>query len=323
MKSLVIKLGLFFGMVGFSFWLAVAYNPVDREAIKNNDYLKAMEEKTVLMQSMPGPRIIFAGGSSVAFGTESGPIGDSLGLHGINLGIHAGLGLPFIIQQATDLCREGDILVVSTEYYLSEGEQKMLAFVQQNIPAGAPYIPSGPWEKFQLSYEYYTAEIQGTVKRVQETFLQGKETVKKWDINEFYIRSGFDKHGDYVQHLGKDRPWGLFTRYGYQPKSYQSELNLLNQLTKLKEKKVQLFFVYPPFPKEDFEKNKEAILHFEKQLQDGLQFPILGNSTDFIYPESDFFDTVYHLNLSGREKRTRRLVELLRIALEKPEMKKG
>jgi hypothetical protein len=45
-------------------------------------------------------------------------------------------------------------------------------------------------------------------------------------------------------------------------------------------------------------------------------FPVLGSPEDFLYPENEFYDTVYHLLRKGREKRTATLVRQIREALK-------
>jgi len=42
-----------------------------------------------------------------------------------------------------------------------------------------------------------------------------------------------------------------------------------------------------------------------------LPFPILGKPQDHVYPDSLFFDTVYHLNKKGREVWNQDLAVLL------------
>lgn len=311
-KDFLFRLVAYLTMVSVSFGLLVAINPPDWKAMRNNDYLKALEEKDSLAHHTTGPRIFFAGGSGVAFGTDSKTIGDSLGYFGINLAVHGGMGLQFIIDQARGVCRSGDVLVISPEYYLSDPDRKMIAFVSENIPSAARYLELGSLEKFALWVDYYTSRLQMMTIRIQETLFSGREKVKILDFNPYYTRRGFNTHGDYVLHLGKERPWGLFTRYDYQARSYSKEIHMLNSLNTLTDKGVRVYFVFPTYPREDFEKSKAAILNFEKQIMSGLQFKVLGNAAEMTSPENDFFDTVYHLNTPAREKRTRQIIAFLR-----------
>ena len=289
------------------------YNPIDSEQKKANDYLLAIEEKHASFDKVPAPRLIFMGGSSVAFGTSA----QQMEVPAVNLGLHAGLGVSFMVNEAMELAQKGDVLVVSTEYFLGEGDKPLLAYLVKQVPSMEKTMNLHPFEKWDLAYSVWIKDFHEVVKRVQSTVVQGKETVQSQDVNTLYTRSGFNPQGDYIQHLGKERPWGLFVRYSLEDRPYQEEIATLNKLTALKAKGVDVVYVFPPFADTEFEKNKKAILSFERQMRKDLKFPILGRPEDFVYPENDFYDTAYHLNLSGREKRGQTLKLLLAPYLEK------
>jgi hypothetical protein len=47
-------------------------------------------------------------------------------------------------------------------------------------------------------------------------------------------------------------------------------------------------------------------------LSNNLKIEILNKPSDFVLPDSLFFDTVYHLNKKGREIRTKKLIEIIK-----------
>ena len=102
---------------------------------------------------------------------------------------------------------------------------------------------------------------------------------------------------------------------------YSDQIDVLNKLSFLKEKGVKVFYIFPAYPKEEFKRFESSLLSFETQVRRGLKFPVLGKVTDFLYPEADFYDTVYHLRRRGRDERTKKIVDLLKMALEKPRTK--
>jgi hypothetical protein len=317
MAKLLLKSILFLILLFGSYAVFYAYNPVNEELNKANDYLLAIEPKHQLLEKLPSPRIIFMGGSSVAFGIDSKSIGDSLGLNGFNLGLHAGLGLQFMVNEALEMTKPGDILVVSTEYFLGEGQMKMLAYMRHNFPASEQYMNLNASEKISYPYELAMDNILSKNSRVQNTFLKGKKTVVKQDTNNVYKKNGFNERGDYELHLDQEaRPWGIFVKYDQKDEPYSSGIQMLNKLASLKEKGVQIFYVFPGYPLEEYNRFQKPLQSFENQLKAGLQFPVLGKVTDFLYPETDFYDTVYHLRRKGRSERTKTLVQLLRKALK-------
>lgn len=315
MAKLFYKIGLFVVLVGGMFFAAYQYNPINYAYLKGNDYLMAISKKHADLERLQKPRLLFIGGSSAAFGIDSKSIGDSLVMNGFNLGLHAGLGLEFIVNEALAEVKPGDVLVVSTEFYLGPGQLKMLAYMNQNFTPTADYLHLNSLTKFQYQYELLTADLLDRTKRIQSTLLLGKKQTIKLDTNEYYKSTGFTDHGDYELHLDKDRPWGLFTKYDQKEEIYANGIALLNSLAVLKEKGVRIFYVYPGYPTEEYQHFKTSLNAFDRQMRNGLQFPVLGKMADFLYPEDWFFDTVYHLKRKGREERTKTMVKLLREAL--------
>ena len=64
--------------------------------MEQDGYLQAYNKKCQLLEDTPSPRIIFVGGSNLAFGLDSQRIKDSLNINVINYGLHAGIGLKYM-----------------------------------------------------------------------------------------------------------------------------------------------------------------------------------------------------------------------------------
>ena len=87
--------------------------------------------KDSLMENVESPRIIFLGGSNLSFGLNSQLIKDSLKLNPINAGIHASIGLIYMLSNSLEFIKKGDIVVLVPEYqqfygdaaFGSEGEE--------------------------------------------------------------------------------------------------------------------------------------------------------------------------------------------------------
>jgi hypothetical protein len=141
------------------------------------------------------------------------------------------------------------------------------------------------------------------------------------DTDNLYKKRGFTPNGDYELHLDEDyKPWGIFVRYEQKEVNYDSGIEILNKLSVLPERGIPVFYVFPSYPEEEFERFKKALFSFETQMRKGLMFPVLGRVSDFLSPESDFYDTVYHLCRNGRAARTEKLIKTLRkeLRLVKP-----
>src|SRR5258708_4132609 len=65
-----------------------------------NDYLGASAEKEKRENSISRPKIILVGGSNLAFGINSEIIEKEFKMPVVNMGLHAGLGLEFTLNEA-------------------------------------------------------------------------------------------------------------------------------------------------------------------------------------------------------------------------------
>lgn len=71
--------------------------------------------KIKLLDSVPSPRLIFVGGSNLAYGLDSKRISDSLNINVVNTGINAGLGLRYQLGIVERRLKQNDIVVVMPE----------------------------------------------------------------------------------------------------------------------------------------------------------------------------------------------------------------
>lgn len=101
-----------FGCVQLLILVALLYD-ISR---RSNEYLAASIDKERSLRTAPGRRIVFVGGSNLAFGIDSLAIGRRLGLSPVNMGLHAGLGLQFMFRETRTGLRPGDLVVLSLEY---------------------------------------------------------------------------------------------------------------------------------------------------------------------------------------------------------------
>ena len=79
-------------------------------------YLASSIDKHALLERAGSPRLILVGGSNVAFGFDSQLLEQRLGLNPVNMGLHASVGMRFMLQEVQPYLRPGDVVVVSPEY---------------------------------------------------------------------------------------------------------------------------------------------------------------------------------------------------------------
>lgn len=284
------------------------------DAVEKSDFMGAIADKHKRLESISGKKIIFAGGSNLAFGLDSKRVEDSIGLPVVNLGLHAGLGLDFILNELNASIKKEDVVFLSIEYYLgSKGMYELQQNAISYFPEALSYVQSAPPKPFeQLRYL-----LNDRIENIKTNLGYVISRLRNKPSKTAYRRKYFNKQGDSEGHLNLESNSALADggeMYYYHWEGI-SKLNIFYEQARAKG--VRVYFIYTNYPVSQFELNKKTIEKYQQDLQRELLIPILGAPQDFVYPDSYFFDTVYHLNRKGRENRTVKVIELIKKADQK------
>lgn len=269
--------------------------------------MAAIVDKHKRIDSLQGPKMILAGGSNLAFGINSEKIEKQFGVPVVNLGLYAGLGLSFMVEELKRSAHSGDMVFLSIEYFLNkDGEYEL--------------------RKHTSDFYYDPFQNSGTnlLKDIDLHLKTTRKQIKKFDFfglypsadntktDSIYARTSFNKYGDMVAHLGKRPPKVLKDRKKiiYQYWDGVDELNAFEEYAR--GRNVKAFFLFPAFPESEYKKNSGAINKLFRDLKADLNIEILNRPEDVVFPDSLFFDTVYHLTKAGREKRTELVIKAIR-----------
>src|SRR5687767_11217515 len=96
-----------FAAVLWSYW---------RQYPPSQHFLASSIDKESLLRTQASPRLIFVGGSSMAFGVNSAQIAAACGRRPVNMGLHAALGLKFMLNEVAPHIRSNDWIIVAPEY---------------------------------------------------------------------------------------------------------------------------------------------------------------------------------------------------------------
>ncbi|MCU0846992.1 MAG: hypothetical protein MUD12_03815 [Spirochaetes bacterium] len=303
MKRFILKFLIFIAMI-ISYLVGVIYlSPIDQDI-----FIAASIEKHKLLEKTEQPRIIFIGGSGLAFGFDSGMVRDATGYNVVNMGLHGGLGPQFYVNEVKPYLRDGDILVFMLEYIFYDGlffgGRTTLVELSIFYPRSLLYYSK---ENIDCYFENLPITFQ---RRLRGIFTKSKKR------NEYnYRRSGFDEHGDYTAHLALKPRLDKMGQYVPRKVSGKVEI-LMNDLSEFcKKKNVRLYLAFPTMnpPSGNPEKQfRDDLGSLYSDIKDKIKIEMIGSPYDFLYPEEYYFDTVYHLNAAGREKRTRDLIEQMK-----------
>jgi len=278
-------------------------------------YLAASIDKQNLLKTAPSPRIVFLGGSNLAFGVDSGEVRSQLGYQPVNMGLHVELGLDFMLNEAKPSLRAGDVVVISPEYelfgehYAGSGEILYTALEQHpgNVKFFSrhnlmPLLDNG----FVLASRIVNYDI---------SCLSGKkDAYDSNDPNNAYRRNGFNEYGDVISHFSLAPKTYEVPSIGSTIKAAHVDRSIadINDFGEFcRQRGVKVFYSYPTVSQPYFEKNLKAINQIAAALNRELKVPIIDSPGEMNLPADDFYDTYYHLTRAGIAKRTKHLIEKL------------
>jgi hypothetical protein len=284
---------------------ALVLIPPDRD-----DYLAVVGRKVELLESTSAPRIVFVGGSNLAFGLDSRRVEQELGLRVVNMGMGFNMGLRFMLDLVEPRLAADDVVVLVPEYNLFygllDGDERLID-VLELYPDGYRYIRS---RQQMLNLARNLPEhARFKVARLLQTL--GRPVPDDC----VYCPRAFNEHGDNVAHLDlapKDITKMEFLRTTSQGVDTEA-IAVVNEFArKAALRGARVVMLYPCVPEPHFELRREPIERLDAALRQDLKVPLLSTPEDYVYPLESFYDWVYHLNRGGREKRTAKVIEQIR-----------
>ena len=287
-----------------------------RNDIEQN-YFAAIADKHKYAQSIQKPKIILAGGSNLAFGIASDSIEKKLNRPVVNLGLYVGFGLDFILQETLSEVKNGDLVILSIEYYLKNNEEEyskqMAVFA---YPPAYEYVgytdKLDEFEKKAAFFSRYTRNLIFFPNRIKSPQIDDK-------ISD-YFRNGFSQKGDLLSHLNNPPIRPLNDLAGLKNLNYSNEIQIINQfIIKVRARGGKVYWYYPCYSQTGYNMNKESLNFYEKQIQNNINCLEINTLQDGIYPDECFYDTHFHLFGDCRIERTQKLINKLKRSLLTPD----
>ncbi|MCX7046468.1 MAG: hypothetical protein NTX50_13415 [Candidatus Sumerlaeota bacterium] len=296
------KILLLFGMAAGAYLVLLFFcgRYYDKDS---KQYVAAQIDKMKNLEATPSPRIVFIGGSNLAFGLDSAQVRQAFGMPAINMGLHAGLGTKYMLDSARPLLRKGDVVIFLPEYS---------SFLGDDIGGDSILL-----ELFGVTHDLRLLPLLKP-----SMLLESNGLIVSWRPGATteeppYNRAGFNREGDMVGHLAMPpKPVAIDTMT---MNINQRAINFLANYTRDCNKDgIKTLVLFPCYRRTNFERNREVILKIESALRQGL--PALAPETpeDFVFDDKYFFDTKYHLTAEGRRLRTDKVIAAISSTLHIP-----
>ena len=303
MRKFLAKCALFLIMVLTMLGLALFIIPNNKIP---DGSLFASYDKHQRLSSLPSPKIILVGGSNLPFGVKSQVIEEVMGMPVADMGLHAGLGLNFILSEVEKDIHEGDRVIVSPEYhhFLSEsmfdGEDVLAALLFDVNRDCIRYVKPGQWLALFPDICLYSS------KKIVSISSQ-----KVDDFEELFTRESFNMYGDEVAHYGLPSTVISGEKPALKEGVYVKAIKRLCEFRSLVESQgARFFLVACPYPEAQYALDERVITEIVKSVSSaGLSFLI--EPQECLYPDSLMFNSFFHLSGEGAEIRTEQLVDRL------------
>jgi hypothetical protein len=320
MKRFLIHLGLFLLLQAV---IALALYAGHRSLYRPmENFLAATPDKEAAARSAPAPRLLIVGGSSAAFGFDCKALSRELGVHALNLGLHAGLGTEFVLNQAAALARPGDLVLLGLEYEQYEalqGRTELLLDQAETCPHTLRYWNWTHWKTLlDRGLAIRAGAIVRSVIKNPRNVLSGRP-LKPTDPANPYARAAFDSHGDTVafraaelDRLPPDARNRRVVLAGDPRRMAGACARLETFHAACGARNIRVAILYPPAEESALAAVAVQAEQLDAFLRANLTIPVLNTPRDSAQPFTHFFDTVYHLNSEGVAERTPGLVRTLR-----------
>ena len=271
-----------------------------------NEYMQAGFDKQMKLLDKK-PKMILIGGSNLAFGMDSQQLVDKFGYNVVNMGLHAGLGMEFMLECVKNQTHPGDIVIYLGEY---NNYTDMPFYDTDTIYRYVKYYPLAlKYVDFNTFGKRFIKEIPAIMRTGMlnlEHYIETKQIVN----NGVYDRFGFDKYGDLTSHW--DQPSNDIRNYGKLlfsgEKISQEKLDYLNGFAEYEKTRGVIVYVgFPPTPQGQI--NVNLADKIADRLRESDAFTVIGEPENYVYKYTYFYDTYYHLNYEGGQMRVKQLIQ--------------
>lgn len=290
-------MALIFAILSLITFVTIKYLPINTD---NYNYVHVI--KMQRLDTLPSPRLIFIGGSNIAFGINSERISDSLNINVQNAAVHAGIGFRFMLDEISDRVKKGDIIVAMPEYsqfYLQYNGDDAGTLTDVVF-----YNEHNVWPK--LNTQQLLNVISGFTTHIKG---RKKIDIEKAERTKGYVYSprNFNIYGDETAHRAQKPKLLAIKKYS----QTQIDMDIISEISDkvrgLEAKGAKVLFFWPITIHSNYEAHKEIIHKITIALgSHGISY---ATTPDYLVePDSLAYDTPYHMSGSAVDDVTDKLI---------------
>jgi len=298
MKKFIINILSFLLLLTIIAYISISLPPTPR-LLTSPIYGKI--KKDSLLNHTKGPRIVFLGGSNLPFGLNSKMIKDSLNLNPVNAGIMHTIGLKKILDNYLNYVKTNDVVIISPEY------QHFFGDFMNGHESTLYYNSIGNRNPFQgLDYDQFSNLVPYLPKYVFKK-LDPREYYG-YSVSKFFNSQSYNQFGDIQAHWTLESI-SFSSNNGINDKFNQDIIEYLLYFQDIISKKNARLYISPPPFNENSAKNNTNQIQLVERCLKNVGFKTLGEFEKYIFHDTLFFNSSYHLTKDGAMIRTQMFVE--------------
>jgi hypothetical protein len=289
--------------------------------------------KRSLAEPTESPKLVIVGDSNALFGFDSRTIEARLHIPVFNFGLHGGLPVEFLLNEAEPHLHAGDTVLLSLNYDYYQVESPYHEwYINQLITWGTDLFWERKWEEKLLIIQRtslqrilagHLVSLFGRNKPAvsRRHVLPADEVLARFKMQRngetppMYSYLNVNSHGDLIRIDGTSEfvsDYSLSTPLRDNPVLWQQ---LSSFYRTCRQRGVRVFVIWPaiadnpglPLHLPALTAHLSAIIqHFNE-----IGMPVLGMPQEYVYARSYFADTRYHLTEQGRRQHTNQIIDLL------------
>ncbi len=263
------------------------------------------EIKSSYANSIKIPKILIVAGSNATYGISSRMITEETGIPAANLGTGAGFGAAYSLRLTRPLLKPGDTIVLPLEYEaygLNPSQSEPL--IEYVLAYDHEYLFTHPWLMLFVSR---VTLMRGILAKFR--------TPPRVEVSQFINKSG-DAIDNYEEHMTAEQRQRISAIPPIRIKENLNDdaLRSIREFARwCRSQNIKLVATWPNtlFFEVYQERSYQNIFQQIESFYKGIGVPILGKYSDFMYDQSMFYDSRYHLNNKGVRIRTKQIIKLL------------
>ena len=283
------------------------------------DYAQASVLKHELLAADDAKKIVLVGGSNLAYGVDSQAIKAATQCRVVNMGMNGYFGVRFMLQEVKPYLHEGDIIVIAWEYdsfYKSvDGTSTDLLMVSKANHEAFGYLSTGQKLAMLSQFPYVAQQkvirLMGDGAKGLAMLAGARDSLDATGITEIETLGNFTQDGDLTGHL--NRTWEDGIEDGLDMSTLpmdQQILPLMEEFVReMNARGVKVMISWSPIVDYFYEKHKTEVERLNAEMTAIPEFNIPRPARDYVFPASQHFDTVFHLNKEGRAIRSDMLTQ--------------